>query len=94
MQVNVALAGRRKTDIDQEKRIARAQAELDSQRVALEREKQKQIAAVRLLADNLEYVRDGKGITIEGLPAYQDLSDQGLIHRDIKPANILLAHPL
>ena len=37
--------------IQEEKRIARAQAELDSQKVALQREKKKQIAAVRLLAD-------------------------------------------
>ena len=37
--------------IAEEKRITRAQAELDSQRVALQREKQKQIDAVRLLAD-------------------------------------------
>ena len=37
--------------IQEEKRIATAQAELDSQRVALQREKRKQIDAVRLLAD-------------------------------------------
>ena len=36
------------------------------------------VTTARLLADNLEYVRDGKGITIEGLPSYQELSDQGL----------------
>ena len=36
------------------------------------------VITAKVLADNLEYVRDGKGITIEGLPSYQDLSEQGL----------------
>ena len=36
------------------------------------------VTSVRLLADNLEYVRDGKGVTIEGWPSYQALSDQGV----------------
>lgn len=36
------------------------------------------VTAVRLLADNLEYVREGKGIAIEGLPAFQELSAQGV----------------
>ena len=31
-----------------------------------------------VLAHNLEYVRDGKGVTIEGLPEYQELSDLGV----------------
>lgn len=36
------------------------------------------VTAVRLLADNLEYVREGAGVTVEGMPAYQDLSDRGV----------------
>jgi predicted deacylase len=36
------------------------------------------VTTVQLLADNLEYVRDGKGVTLEGLPAYQELSDRGV----------------
>ena len=36
------------------------------------------VTTVRLLADNLEYVREGKGIVIEGLPGFQELSDQGV----------------
>ena len=36
------------------------------------------VTTLRLLADNLEYVREGKGIVIEGLPGFQELSDQGV----------------
>ncbi len=36
------------------------------------------VTSVRLLAENLEYVREGKGISIDGLPAYQDLSERGV----------------
>jgi hypothetical protein len=36
------------------------------------------VTTVRLLADNLEYVREGKGIVIEGLPGFQELSDLGV----------------
>ena len=36
------------------------------------------VTTVRLLADNIEYVREGKGIVIEGLPGFQELSDQGV----------------
>ena len=36
------------------------------------------VTTVRVLAENLEYVRDGKGLTIEGLPAYQELSELGV----------------
>jgi len=36
------------------------------------------VTTVKLLADNLEYVREGKGVVIEGLPGFQELSDQGV----------------
>ena len=36
------------------------------------------VTAVRLLADNLGYVRDGKGIAIDGLPGYDELSAEGV----------------
>ena len=36
------------------------------------------VTTVRLLADNLEYVREGKGISIEGLPGFQELSELGV----------------
>ena len=36
------------------------------------------VTTLRLLADNLEYVREGKGIVIEDLPGFQELSDQGV----------------
>ena len=36
------------------------------------------VTTVKLLADNLEYVRDGKGVSIGGLPDYQELSDRGV----------------
>lgn len=36
------------------------------------------VTTLRLLADNLEYVREGKGLVIEGLPGFQELSDQGV----------------
>ena len=36
------------------------------------------VTTLRLLADNIEYVREGKGIVIEGLPGFQELSDQGV----------------
>jgi predicted deacylase len=36
------------------------------------------VTTVQLLADNLEFVREGKGIVIEGLPGYQELSDLGV----------------
>lgn len=36
------------------------------------------VTSVKLLADNLEFVRDGAGIVIEGLPAYSSLSEEGV----------------
>ncbi|MGB5291089.1 MAG: hypothetical protein WBN41_06530 [Lysobacterales bacterium] len=36
------------------------------------------VTTLKLLADNIEYVREGKGIVIEGLPGFQELSDQGV----------------
>jgi hypothetical protein len=36
------------------------------------------VSTVWTLADNLEYVREGKGVAIDGLPAYQELSDLGV----------------
>ena len=36
------------------------------------------VTTLRLLADNLEFVREGKGIAIEGLPGFQELSEQGV----------------
>lgn len=36
------------------------------------------VTTVKLLADNLEFVREGKGVVIEGLPDYQELSDRGV----------------
>ena len=36
------------------------------------------VTAVKLLADNLEYVRDGKAVVIDGLPAFQQLTDLGV----------------
>jgi len=36
------------------------------------------VTTVRLLAENIEYVREGKGIAIDGLPGFQELSDQGV----------------
>jgi hypothetical protein len=36
------------------------------------------VTSVQLLADNLEYVREGKGVVIEGLPAFQELNDLGV----------------
>ena len=36
------------------------------------------VTTVRMLAENLEFVRDGKAVSIEGLPAYEELSEQGV----------------
>ena len=36
------------------------------------------VTTVRLLADNIEYVREGKGLVIEGLPGFQELTDRGV----------------
>lgn len=36
------------------------------------------VTTVKLLADNLEYVREGKGVILDGLPAYPELSGQGV----------------
>ena len=36
------------------------------------------VTSVRLLAENLEYVREDKPVSIEGLPAFQDLSARGV----------------
>jgi hypothetical protein len=36
------------------------------------------VVAVKVLADNLEFVRDGKGVSLQGLPAYQDFYDRGV----------------
>jgi len=36
------------------------------------------VTAVQLLADNLELVREGKGVTIEGLPGFGELTTNGV----------------
>jgi len=36
------------------------------------------VTAVKLLTDNLELVRDGKGVKIEGLPGFQDITANGV----------------
>jgi predicted deacylase len=36
------------------------------------------VTSVKLLAENLEFVRDGAGIAIDGLPAYAALSGEGV----------------
>lgn len=36
------------------------------------------VTAVKLLTDNLELVRDGKGVAIEGLPGFKDLTANGV----------------
>ena len=36
------------------------------------------VVTVKLLADNLEYVREGKGIAIDGLPGFRELSERGV----------------
>jgi hypothetical protein len=36
------------------------------------------VTTVKLLADNLESVREGKGIVIDGLPGFQELNDLGV----------------
>ena len=36
------------------------------------------VTTTQLLADNLEFVREGKGVVLEGLPRYQELSDLGV----------------
>jgi len=36
------------------------------------------VTAVKLLTDNLEEVRQGKGVAIEGLPGFEDLTDNGV----------------
>jgi len=36
------------------------------------------VTTLKLLADNIEYVREGKGIVIEGLPGFQELTDLGV----------------
>ena len=36
------------------------------------------VTAVKLLTDNLEFVRDGKGVEIDGLPGFQDLTANGV----------------
>jgi len=36
------------------------------------------VTAVKLLTDNLEEVRQGKGVAIEGLPGFEDLTDNGI----------------
>lgn len=36
------------------------------------------VTSVNLLADNLEYVRDGKAVTIDGLPSFEELTDLGV----------------
>jgi hypothetical protein len=36
------------------------------------------VTAVKLLTDNLELVREGKGVAIDGLPAFQDLTGNGV----------------
>lgn len=38
----------------------------------------KQVVSVRELAANLEFVRDGKGIELEGIPGYEELNSQGI----------------
>lgn len=36
------------------------------------------VTTVKLLTDNLEFVREGKGVVLEGLPGFQELSDRGV----------------
>jgi len=36
------------------------------------------VTTIKLLADNLEFVREGKGVVIEGFPEYQELTDLGV----------------
>ena len=36
------------------------------------------VTSVKLLADNLEYVREGKAVVIDGLPSFSELNDQGV----------------
>lgn len=36
------------------------------------------VTTVKLLADNLEYVRDGAAIAIDGLPSFEALNEQGV----------------
>jgi len=36
------------------------------------------VTAVKLLTDNLELVREGKGVAIQGLPGFQDLTANGV----------------
>lgn len=36
------------------------------------------VTAVKLLTDNLELIREGKGVEIEGLPGFQDLTANGV----------------
>ena len=36
------------------------------------------VAAVKLLADNLEFVRDDSSITLTGLPSYSDINEKGV----------------
>jgi hypothetical protein len=36
------------------------------------------VITMKLLADNLEFVREGKGVDIQGLPGYQELNDLGV----------------
>jgi hypothetical protein len=36
------------------------------------------VVAVRVLADNLEYVREGRGVGLGGLPTYQEFYDRGV----------------
>jgi hypothetical protein len=36
------------------------------------------VTAVKLLTDNLELVREGKGVQIDGLPSFEDLTGNGV----------------
>ena len=44
----------------------------------IEKRVARHVTTVKLLTDNLEYVRDGKGVVIAGLPAFNELVEQGV----------------
>jgi len=38
----------------------------------------KQVTTFQLLAENLEFVREGKGVIFEGIPGYEDIKNKGV----------------
>ena len=53
------------------------EVKLDTLRFDVAERVARHVTTLKLLADNLEYVREGKGIVIEELPGFQELSDLG-----------------